>query len=181
MFSLIPIHCLNPSITMHLSLRLLLALNYLGIASCSPLLERAPNLDTSGFQLPTVTNSLGGSAICVSGLVALNISTNVNTQLDLPANVSQTQAVDLVLGLNTANSSLAASVSEDSPDVVDRTFNISARLCYPVARQNQTTVQFLTHGIAFSKTYWDFALPNNSYIETAAKAGRATFHTTDWE
>lgn len=153
----------------------MLALPYLDTTSCSPLLERAPDLDTSGFQLPTISNSLGGSAICVSGLVALNVSTNVNTELDLPMNVSQTQAVDLVLGLNTANSTLATSVSKNSPDVVDQTFNIGAQLCYPVSQQNQTTIQFLTHGIAFSKTYWDFALPNNSYIETAAKAGRATF------
>ncbi|KIW19756.1 hypothetical protein PV08_00330 [Exophiala spinifera] len=163
----------------HLSLLPTLVLSYLSKASCSPLPEqRGPDLDTKGFQLPTVSHSLGGSAICVSGLVAVNVSTDVNTKLDLPINVSQLQAVDLVLGLQAANSSLAASVSEkSSSDVVDGTFNISAQMCYPVAhpRQNQTTVQFLTHGIAFSKTYWDFALPNNSYIDTAAKAGRATF------
>jgi pimeloyl-ACP methyl ester carboxylesterase len=48
-------------------------------------------------------------------------------------------------------------------------------LCYPVSSQNATTLQFLTHGVAFSRSYWDFASPNNSYIDTAALAGHATF------
>lgn len=61
---------------------------------------------------------------------------------------------------------------------VSGTYSISAQLCYPAAsnntRNSSSTVQFLTHGIGFDKSYWDVA-PGYSYIDSAASHGYATF------
>lgn len=118
--------------------------------------------------------SSGGHAVCVSGLVPVQAATNHNLHLDLPDNITNTQAIDLILGLNTANSSLASLVSSPAQQI-GGSFNISAQICYPASSSNTSVIQFLTHGVAFSKTYWDFAAPDNSYIDSAALAGHATF------
>jgi pimeloyl-ACP methyl ester carboxylesterase len=142
--------------------------------NAAPLASTLANLSTAGFLDPSISYSSGGAAVCVSGIIPVHASTGNNLNLNLPDNITNTQAVDLVLGLNTANSTLAATVAV-SQQQVGGEFNISAQLCYPASSQNTSVVEFLTHGVAFSKTYWDFASPNNSYIETAASAGHATF------
>ncbi|KAI1622053.1 Alpha/Beta hydrolase protein [Exophiala viscosa] len=61
------------------------------------------------------------------------------------------------------------------------TFNISAEYCTPAKPgPKASTLQILTHGLGFNRTYWDFYLPsapNNaqySYINTATGAGYST-------
>ncbi|EXJ93845.1 hypothetical protein A1O1_02238 [Capronia coronata CBS 617.96] len=61
------------------------------------------------------------------------------------------------------------------------TFDISAEYCTPVAPgPKSTTLQILTHGIGFNRSYWDFYLPATpddaqySYINRAAGAGYST-------
>ncbi|KAI9808812.1 MAG: hypothetical protein M1827_007187 [Pycnora praestabilis] len=47
------------------------------------------------------------------------------------------------------------------------TFNISAKFCTPNnGSGSNPTVQFLTHGIGFDKTYWDIAFNNFNYSYT---------------
>lgn len=139
-----------------------------------PLPSTIPTLNTVGFLDPSISYSSGGHAVCVSGLVPIQAVTDHNLHLDLPDNITNTEAVDLILGLNTANSSLASSVSSPAQQI-GGSFNISAQICYPALSRNTSVIQFLTHGVAFSKTYWDFEFPNNSYIDSAALAGHATF------
>lgn len=60
---------------------------------------------------------------------------------------------------------------------VDGMYNISAKYCRPDnVTSTNPTVQILSHGIGFDKTYWDLAYNgyNYSYVETAIAAG---FHT----
>lgn len=61
------------------------------------------------------------------------------------------------------------------------TFNISAEYCTPsVLGPNSSTLQILTHGLGFNRTYWDFYLPNAtddaqySYINRITGAGYST-------
>ena len=139
-----------------------------------PISSNLPELNTSGFIQPSISLSSGGSAICVAGIVPVTAWTDQNLNLDLPSSFNQTQIVELTLELNSANSTLASSVVV-SEQKIGGVYNISAQLCYPVAARNSSTVQFLTHGVAFSKSYWDFSSPTNSYIESAAQAGYSTF------
>lgn len=49
------------------------------------------------------------------------------------------------------------------------TYNISAEFCTPSSTNTTTTVQILTHGIGFDKTYWDLSYNNfnYSYVDVA--------------
>lgn len=60
-------------------------------------------------------------------------------------------------------------------------YNIEAEYCQPTTpSSNNSTLQILTHGIGFNRTYWDFYLPSNqsdtqySYISSATAAGHST-------
>lgn len=77
------------------------------------------------------------------------------------------------------NQNPAAITLRDAPPVTPNlttftgTFNISAKYCTPHAKTaRSSTIQLLSHGLGFDKTYWDFHLPdapnNNSYSYTAA-------------
>jgi pimeloyl-ACP methyl ester carboxylesterase len=147
----------------------------LGLAAAA--VAGTADIDTTGFLNPRISYSTGGHAICINGVVPVEISTTANVQLHLPALVDQLQATQLLLSLNSINSSTVSQLT-GSANSITQVFNISSQLCYPQHRssyQNVTTVQFLTHGLAFSKSYWDFAAPSNSYIDSAALAGRVTF------
>ncbi|RMZ72293.1 catalytic [Pyrenophora seminiperda CCB06] len=54
-------------------------------------------------------------------------------------------------------------------------YNISAQYCKPNGG-NSDTIQLLTHGIGFDKTYWDLDFDNYtySYVNVALKAGYST-------
>lgn len=61
------------------------------------------------------------------------------------------------------------------------TFNISAEYCTPaVLGPNSSTLQILTHGLGFNRSYWDFYLPNAtndaeySYVNRITGAGYST-------
>lgn len=133
-------------------------------------------INTSGFLDPLFSSSVGGYATCVNGIIPVSVTDTHNVQLNFSVPTNETQAAQLILDWFTANSTLIAQVS--GPDrLITQQFNISGRLCYPknAASHNHTTVQFLTHGIGFAQSYWDFASPSNSYIDFAAQAGQATF------
>lgn len=59
---------------------------------------------------------------------------------------------------------------------VTGTYSISTRLCFPASLPTppNTTIHLLTHGVGFSKSYWDFYSPSYSCQNAAAKAGYAT-------
>ncbi|KIW69777.1 hypothetical protein PV04_05635 [Phialophora macrospora] len=125
--------------------------------NAAPLASTLPNLNTAGFLDPSISYSSGGAAVCVSDIVPVHASTSNNLDLDLP---------DII-----TNSCNGGRVSSSSRWRIQ----YQRQICFPPSSQNTSVVQFLTHGIAFSKTYWDFASPNNSHVETAAAAGHATF------
>src|SRR5258708_2994459 len=109
---------------------LLLCIIFGALAGAAPLVSSMPsNLSTPRFLDPSISSSSGGAAVCVSGIVPVQASTSSNVNLDLPVTITDIQVVDLILGLNTANSSLAASVT-GSQQQVGGLFNISAQLCY---------------------------------------------------
>lgn len=136
-----------------------------------------PEIDTTGFLNPSISYSAGGHAICVGGLVPIEVSTSSAVKLQLPDQINQFASAQLLVDAQALNSTTASELAAHTTSTT-QAFNISSRLCYPQIQadlKRATTVQFLTHGIGFSKTYWDFAAPDNSYIDAAALAGKVTF------
>jgi pimeloyl-ACP methyl ester carboxylesterase len=59
---------------------------------------------------------------------------------------------------------------------ISGTYSISTKLCWPESLQSpsNSSIQLLTHGVGFDKSYWDFYSASYSYQDAAAKAGYAT-------
>jgi len=136
------------------------------------------------FKMSTFVLAAGALAAC--GLAS---AAKVCTNVTVPVNISARQGV---FDVPTLESNFDATVfalnftkqGQNFTDValtgyqnVQGLYNISAKYCRP---DNETssnpTVQILTHGIGFDKTYWDLSYNNYnySYIDTAIAAG---FHT----
>lgn len=131
-------------------------------------------LANSGLQNATLSLSVGGNAMCVTGDVLVPLSaTSLN--IDLGTFDNQTVVTNTVAQLVQVNSTFAKQAIQGNTTISD-TYTINAKFCVPLTSNNtnSTTIHFLTHGIAFDKAYWDFA-EGYSYVDAAAVAGYATF------
>lgn len=141
--------------------------------------NESPFNSTNGFSNPTFSTSSGGLADCLSGSIQVPAKTTTNERLLFSEPADQYAVTASIVHFLQGNSSLAAEIN-GGPATVSETFNIAAKLCYPKKLQNYSdsgsgsTVQFLTHGIGFNQSYWDFA-EDYSFIDVAAKAGYSTF------
>lgn len=146
--------------------------------TASPILERQMSDNgTTGLSQPIMTPSSNGSATCVTGMVSVYASTDRNVALNLPTIDNQTVVTGITNDMLAAGSTFMQT-AVGGMTTVSGTYQISAQLCYPASNSTSTnqssTVQFLTHGIGFDKTYWDVA-PDYSYIDSAASNGYPTF------
>lgn len=127
-----------------------------------------------GFSSPIVVTSASGNAVCVQGNVAVTATTTRNVKLNLPIAANQTVVTQTLIDMIKAGSTFQADVV-GGPNTVSGTFNINARICAPAkTAAKSNTVQILTHGVGFDKSYWDVA-KGFSYIDAAAAAGYSTF------
>lgn len=133
---------------------------------------KIPN--TSGFQNPVVHISNGGSAVCVTGNVPVYAKSTKNLALNFSIPANQSEVTQTWLEYATSGSPFLDQVSNGTYATVSGTYNISSTLCMPSNGTTSSTVQFLTHGIGFTGSYWDFA-PGYSYVDAAAAAGYSTF------
>jgi len=133
-------------------------------------------VSTAGFMDAEIVSSKNGSAICIQGNVPVYASTAMNLNITIPVSAitNQTVVTETVVEMLMAGSTLMETVIAGKATVAD-TYNINAQLCYPRSTGiNASSVQILTHGIGFDKSYWDVA-PGYSYVDVAAAAGYATF------
>jgi hypothetical protein len=136
--------------------------------------NKNPFTNTQGFLNPTFSTSSGGFANCLSGNIKVPATATANEKLLFPEPVDQYEATASFVHFLQGNSSQAAEIN-GGPSTVSQTFNIAAKLCYPKNWSGSTsTIQFLTHGIGFNQSYWDF-MEGYSFIDVAAKAGYPTF------
>lgn len=131
-------------------------------------------LNNSGLQNATLSLSMGGSAICVAGNVPVSVSAT-NVDFDFGDLSNQTVVTNTAVEIVQVNTTFVNQAIKGNA-TISSTFNINAKLCFPVNSNNtqSSTIQFLTHGIAFDKAYWDF-IEGYSYVDAAAAAGYATF------
>lgn len=78
-----------------------------------------------------------------------------------------------------------SSGSKPNTTSVSKSFSISIEYCTPkIPGPKSSTLQLLTHGLGFDKTYWDFKLPNStnttqySYLDSALSSG---YSTLSWD
>ncbi|KAI9793600.1 MAG: hypothetical protein M1835_007152 [Candelina submexicana] len=119
-------------------------------------------------------------ASLVVGMVSAKQCTNLTIPVDVSARngifnlaVPETNQEATIFAQNFTSIRDGANLTASSLlgyNTTTGSFNISAKFCTP-DNDNSTdpTVQFLTHGIGFDKTYWDLAFNdfNYSYIDVA--------------
>jgi len=133
----------------------------------------SPFKSTAGFSNPAFSTSAGGFAECLSGHIAVPVTAS-NLKVLFAEPQDQYAATASFVHYLQANSTQAVEIN-GGLTTVSETFNIAAKLCYPKNWSGSgSTVQFLTHGIGFNQSYWDFA-EGYSFIDVAAKAGYPTF------
>lgn len=115
---------------------------------------------------------------CVSFMVHVPVSNATVVVPPFPEFQDESQAVAFV---NEATIR-TPSVPQVNLTTLTKTFNISAEYCTPVhPGPKASTLQFLTHGLGFNRSYWDFYMPGKpndaqySYVNSATGAGYSTF------
>jgi len=121
---------------------------------------------------PRVLESTGGKAICVQGNVDVQASA-LGVQLNYPNPANQSFVTETVVEFLQDNSKIAEQIGGPIK-TISGTYSISVRLCFPKANPHSNSVQILTHGIGFDKSYWDVAA-GYSYVDAAASDGSITF------
>jgi pimeloyl-ACP methyl ester carboxylesterase len=128
----------------------------------------------SGFDNPIIITSQGGHAKCVQGNIQVSASSS-NVNLDYQGPPSQLALTELVVENLQVASPLAASVIGAKSQISGK-YKINSQVCWLAGGSiNASSVQFLTHGVGFDKTYWDFYSSQYSYIDFMAQKGYTTF------
>ncbi|MCJ1398728.1 hypothetical protein MMC11_001929 [Xylographa trunciseda] len=114
-----------------------------------------------------------GSSKCINFAVPVTVSAETLTLAFPPfQNGYQAEAfIEAVVKRDPSSSPVSGTKN------VTETFSISAQYCVPDTQKKSKTIQILTHGLGFDKSYWDFTLVagNYSYVQAALKAGYSTF------
>ena len=162
----------SPKMSLLTTLSMILALTPLSLANPN---GYGPVQNTAGFNSPSISQSAGGKAICISGTIPVT-ATAQNEKILLPPPANQSVITETFVQYLSINSTTAEQVN-GGDTTVSGTYKISAKLCYPNGYSTtggNKTLQFLIHGIGFDKSYWDFT-PGYSYVDDAADAGYPTF------
>jgi pimeloyl-ACP methyl ester carboxylesterase len=99
----------------------------------------------------------------------------MNTELKYTGPDNQTVVTETVVEFVQQGSTLSQQVMGEKHNV-SGTHNINGKLCFPVGgAPSASSVQLLTHGVGFDKSYWDFFSAQYSYQDAAALKGYTTF------
>ena len=161
---------------MHRYVKLIATLAAVG-ASANVIRSPGRSLDSdlvTGFgSHPQVFESTGGQALCVQGNVDVTASTSLGLQFDFPIPANQSVVTGAVVEIIQTNSVFPEDVVTGLK-TISGTYSINARMCFPKTNANFKSVQILSHGIGFDKSYWDVAA-GFSYVDDAASHGHITF------
>ncbi|TVY84153.1 hypothetical protein LSUE1_G001650 [Lachnellula suecica] len=128
----------------------------------------------TGFNAAVPVLSAGGHADCIQGNIPVAASA-MNTHLNYTGPANQRAATETIVEFLQVNATLPMEVLGDKVNV-SGTYNINAKLCFPFgSAPNTSSVQFLTHGVGFDKSYWDVFSADYSYQDAAALKGYTTF------
>jgi pimeloyl-ACP methyl ester carboxylesterase len=146
----------------------------LAIAALLAVADGQLSIKNTDFSYGQQSRSVGGKAVCISGVVQVAVAAN-NSKILISAPKTNAEVTELYVEFTQVNSRLATD-SIGSPASVTDTYGIYSKLCLPAdpaSAKKVKNLQVLTHGGTLDHTYWDIA-PGYSYVDTAAAAGYAT-------
>ena len=137
---------------------------------------------SSGFTLASLlplSLTAAASFTCKNFTVPVDITAR-SYEVSFPPFDTELESVAFLLKLTSTSSSSSSSGSSifKGNSSVTATYNISAAYCAPstLSGSNAHTVQVLTHGLGFDKSYWAFGgdTSDYNYIAHATGAGYST-------
>lgn len=137
------------------------------------LLQSTPTM--SSFALLALLGVASAAKVCTNVTVPVYINAR-QAIFDVPTLESNLDAVKFSLDFTNIGMNYTDTVTTGFQTVTG-SYNISAKYCKPQGdNKANPTVQVLTHGIGFDKSYWDLSYNNYnySYIDVAVAAG---YHT----
>jgi len=129
----------------------------------------------SSFALLALLGVASAAKVCTNVTVPVNINAR-QAIFNVPPFESNFDAVKFALDFTNIGMNYTDTVVTGFHNFQGK-FNISAKYCKPQGdKKANPTVQVLTHGIGFDKSYWDLSYNNYnySYIDVAVAAG---YHT----
>lgn len=144
------------------------------------LLLLLPPLLTSVSAAPVTPVSSGkpSGKTCINATIPITISAR-NALFNTAIPSSDTDVVNLISNLTRPGGNFSAQILAGYATVAG-TYRISTQYCMPAGKpQPRPTIQVLTHGIGFDKTYWDLAFGNYkySYVDYATSNGCVSLYT----
>ncbi len=100
------------------------------------------------------------STTAVGNAYSIQVTVNAtNEHILMPDPANQFALTEIFTDYLQVNSNISSEVG-GGPKFIEGTYNINAKLCYPmlaVSSSQFTTIEFLIHGIGYDKSYWDLA------------------------
>lgn len=114
---------------------------------------------------------------CHDFKIPVSISAN-NTEFNITPMNSEVMVTNMFLRMVAPGSTYAASITGGMKEV-HGDYSLAATYCQPDSGPGKT-LQILTHGVGFDRSYWDypFAHHNYSYVNEAVAAG---YSTLSWD
>jgi pimeloyl-ACP methyl ester carboxylesterase len=112
---------------------------------------------------------------CINATVPVNVQA-INGIFDISVPQTNLDVTTFISNLAQQGRNYTASITSGYKSI-SKTYDISTQFCIPShGLQSNTTVQVLTHGVGFDKTYWDIPYNNfnYSYVDAALNASYAT-------
>lgn len=133
------------------------------------------SLSTTGFAEAAFTHSAGGKAVCVTGIVDVDVVANT-TIITYPGPANNFELTEFITNFARKDSNTFTAYIGGTKQISD-TFSIFSKLCVPndpMKASKLSSIQFLTHGGTTDYNYWDFSA-TYSYVDAAAEKDYATF------
>ncbi|RYN31444.1 hypothetical protein AA0113_g3394 [Alternaria arborescens] len=123
--------------------------------------------------LPLALAGFAAARQCSTFMIETSISSRQGQFKEVPVE-GNLEVGAFVARFNQFGKNYTAELLEDY-QTLEGTYNISAQYCKPDSG-NGKTIQLLSHGIGFDKTYWDLEYDNYnySYVDVALAAGYST-------
>jgi hypothetical protein len=107
---------------------------------------QAPSI--SGFNSPIIHSARGGLAVCVSGYVPVQASTQKNIAFNFQVPQNQSGVTQTFVSMVTSGSPFTEQLMAGMQSA-NGTYDIWATLCTPANNTKPSTVEILTHGVGF--------------------------------
>ncbi|KAF2702744.1 alpha/beta-hydrolase [Pleomassaria siparia CBS 279.74] len=120
--------------------------------------------------LPLMLTGIATAKICTNITIPVDISSRQGLFRTVPLE-GNLDATAFIQEMNNIGQNYSAVLLQDYQTLVG-SYEISAKFCYPDSGVKGSTVQLLTHGIGFDKTYWDLSFNNFNYSYTDAAVGK---------